>query len=92
MRGEPSTSTNLKDALCEKIPVHHDLIRYIRRHFGPNIISQITVDSLYDGLSDVKAIVKETSEIDAKYGVMIAGHSIVIIIYQLYNYFFLFCI
>lgn len=70
--------------------MHHDLLRYIRRHFGPNIISQITVDSLYDGLSDVKAIVRETSEIDPKYGVMIANSILIIIIYQLYNYFFCF--
>ncbi|KAL6428166.1 hypothetical protein ACFW04_008490 [Cataglyphis niger] len=72
-RGEPSTSTNLKEALCEKIPVHHDLVRYIRRNFGPNIVSQITIDSLYDGLNDVKSIVKETSEIDPKHGLMFRG-------------------
>ncbi|XP_070155153.1 citrate synthase-like [Polyergus mexicanus] len=75
-RGEPSTSTNLKEALCEKIPVHHDLLRYIRRNFGPNIISQITVESLYDGLSDVKSIVKETSEIDPKHGIVYRGLTI----------------
>ncbi|XP_020289299.1 probable citrate synthase 2, mitochondrial isoform X2 [Pseudomyrmex gracilis] len=62
-KGEPSTSTNLKEALNEKIPVHHDLLRNFRRYFGPNIISQITVENLYDGLSDVKTLVKETAEI-----------------------------
>lgn len=68
-RGESSTSTNLKEVLCEKISVYHDLLRNFRRHFGPTIISQITVDNLYEGLSDVKTLVKETSELDPKHGV-----------------------
>jgi len=68
--GEPSTSTNLKEALWEKIPVHHDLVRKFRHNFGPFVISEITVDNLYDGLSNVKTIVRETSEIDSKHGVI----------------------
>lgn len=72
--------------------MHHDLIRYIRRNYGPNIVSQITIDSLYDGLNDVKSIVKETSEIDPKHGVMITEIQFraTIIIYRLYNYLFFF--
>jgi len=70
-RGEPSTSTNLKEALCEKIPVHHDLLRNFRFYFGSNVVSQITVENLYTGLNDVKTIVKETSELDPKHGVII---------------------
>nr|XP_012224555.1 PREDICTED: probable citrate synthase 1, mitochondrial [Linepithema humile] len=75
-RGEPSTSTNLKEALCEKISVHHDLLRNFRRHFGPTIISQITVDNLYEGLSNVKTLVKETSELDPKHGIVYRGLTI----------------
>ncbi|XP_011700384.1 PREDICTED: uncharacterized protein LOC105457429 [Wasmannia auropunctata] len=71
-RGVPSTSMNLKEALCEKIPVHHDLLRNFRFHFGPSVVSQITVEDLYAGLSDVKTIVKETSELHPKHGVIIA--------------------
>lgn len=70
-RGESSTSENLKEALSEKIPLYHDLLRNFRRHHGPSIISHITVDDLYNGLSGVKTIVRETSEIDPKRGVMI---------------------
>jgi len=77
--GEPSTSTNLKEALWEKIPVHHDLVRKFRHNFGPFVISEITVDNLYDGLSNVKTIVRETSEIDSKHGVMYHGKYIRII-------------
>ncbi|XP_018347370.1 PREDICTED: citrate synthase, mitochondrial-like isoform X2 [Trachymyrmex septentrionalis] len=75
-RGEPSTSTNLKEALCEKIPVHHDLIRNFRLNFGPSVISQITVENLYTGLNDVKTIVKETSELDPKHGIVYRGLTI----------------
>lgn len=77
IRGEPSTSTNLKEALCEKISVHHDLVRNFRRNFGPTIISQITVDNLYEGLNNVKTLVKETSELDTKHGVIITKHLII---------------
>ncbi|XP_028047292.2 probable citrate synthase 2, mitochondrial, partial [Monomorium pharaonis] len=75
-RGEPSTSTNLKEALCEKIPVHHDLLRNFRFHFGPSVVSQITVEHLYAGLADVKTIVKETSELDPKHGITYRGLTI----------------
>lgn len=75
-RGEPSTSTNLKEALSEKIPVHHDLLRKFRSHFGPNVVSQITVEDLYAGLSDVKTVVRETSELDPQHGVIIAEYLI----------------
>ncbi|KAG5343906.1 CISY1 synthase, partial [Acromyrmex charruanus] len=75
-RGEPSTSTNLKEALCEKIPVHHDLMRNFRLHFGPSVVSQITVENLYTGLNDIKIIVKETSELDPKHGIVYRGLTI----------------
>ncbi|XP_014483178.1 PREDICTED: probable citrate synthase 2, mitochondrial [Dinoponera quadriceps] len=75
-RGEPSTSENLKEALGEKIPLYHDLLRNFRRHRGPSIISHITVDDLYGGLSGVKTIVRETSEIDPKHGVVYRGLTI----------------
>lgn len=81
-RGKPSASTNLKEAVCEKIPVHHDLLRNFRLHFGPSVVSQITVENLYTGLNDVKTIVKETSELDPKHGVIIAEYLIVKFIYR----------
>lgn len=70
-RGEPSTSENLKEALSEKIPLYHDLLRNFQRHYGSRIIGHITVDDLYNGLNGVTTIVRETSEIDLKRGVMI---------------------
>lgn len=70
-RGTPSTSTNLKEALCEKIPLHHDLIRKFRLCHGGSVISQITVEQLYQGLKGVRTTVRETSEIDQQLGVIL---------------------
>ncbi|KAK2580102.1 hypothetical protein KPH14_012380 [Odynerus spinipes] len=75
-RGVPSTSTNLKEALCEKIPVHYDLLRNFRREHGQSVISRITVDDMYDGLRGVNTMVRETSENDPKYGVRYRGLTI----------------
>lgn len=70
-RGVPSTSTDLKEALCEKIPIHYDLLRNFRQQHGSSVISQVTVENIYQGLNGVNTIVRETSETDSKYGVNI---------------------
>ncbi|XP_046819503.1 probable citrate synthase, mitochondrial [Vespa crabro] len=75
-RGVPSTSTNLKEALCEKIPVHYDLLRNFRKEHGQSVISRITVDNVYDGLQGVNTMVRETSENDSKYGIRYRGLTI----------------
>ncbi|XP_066591632.1 citrate synthase, mitochondrial-like, partial [Prorops nasuta] len=75
-RGTPSSSNDLKEALSEKIPLHHDLIRNFRRLQGSTIISNITVDSIYQGLQNISAIVRDTSEVDAKAGIRFRGFSI----------------
>lgn len=74
MRGVPSTSTNLKEALCEKIPIHYDLLRNFRRQHGSSVISRITVENMYQGLNGVNTMVRETSELDPKYGVSICRY------------------
>lgn len=68
-RGVPSTSTNLKEALCEKIPTHYDLLRKFRQQHGSCIVSHVTVENMYQGLNGVDTMVRETSEIDPKHGV-----------------------
>ncbi|XP_068990947.1 citrate synthase-like [Neodiprion pinetum] len=75
-RGTPSTSTDLKEALCEKIPLYHDLLRNFRLRHGACVVSHLTVDDLYQGLSDVSTMVRETSEIDQKLGVKYRGLAI----------------
>ncbi|CAK9810720.1 Probable citrate synthase, mitochondrial [Anthophora quadrimaculata] len=75
-RGTPSTSTNLKEALCEKIPVHYDLLRNFRQQHGSSVVSHITVDNIYKGLNGVNTMVRETSEIDPKYGIKYRGLTI----------------
>ena len=68
-RGVPSTSNVLKEALCEKIPLHHDLLRKFRQLHGLDVVSQITVNDLYCGLDGVNALLRETSEVDTDSGV-----------------------
>ncbi|XP_017793182.1 PREDICTED: citrate synthase, mitochondrial-like [Habropoda laboriosa] len=75
-RGVPSTSTNLKEALCEKIPVHYDLLRNFRQQHGSSVVSHITVDDIYKGLNGVNTMVRETAEIDPKYGIKYRGLTI----------------
>ncbi|XP_043494541.1 probable citrate synthase 2, mitochondrial, partial [Polistes fuscatus] len=75
-RGIPSTSTNLKEALCEKIPIHYDLLRNFRKEHGQSVISRITVNDIYDGLRGVNMMVRETSENDPKYGIRYRGLTI----------------
>ncbi|XP_015592685.1 citrate synthase, mitochondrial [Cephus cinctus] len=75
-RGNSSTSNDLKEALCEKIPVHYDLVRKFRHQYGPAIVGQVTVDDLYRGLRGVNTIVRETSELDKKFGIKYRGLTI----------------
>ncbi|XP_017766296.1 PREDICTED: probable citrate synthase 1, mitochondrial [Eufriesea mexicana] len=75
-RGVPSTSIDLKEALCEKIPIHYDLLRNFRQRYGSSVISHITVENIYQGLNGVKTMVRETSELDPKYGIRYRGLTI----------------
>ncbi|XP_026674721.1 citrate synthase, mitochondrial-like [Ceratina calcarata] len=75
-RGAPSTSTNLKEALNEKIPVHYDLLRNIRQQYGSAVISRITVENMYNGLRGVNSMVRDTCETDPKHGIKYRGLTI----------------
>lgn len=68
-RGTPSTSIDLKEAVREKIPLHYDLLRKLRSQHGSTVISRITVDDIYEGLKGVNTLVRETSEVDPRFGV-----------------------
>ncbi|XP_015126096.1 probable citrate synthase 2, mitochondrial [Diachasma alloeum] len=72
-RGVPSSSTNLKEALSEKIPLYYDLLREFREEHNATVIGQITVDDLYSGLSGVNTTVRETSEIHPELGITYRG-------------------
>ncbi|XP_014218977.1 citrate synthase, mitochondrial-like [Copidosoma floridanum] len=80
-RGVPSTSTDLKEVLCEKIPLHHDLLRKFHRVHGFDVVSQITVNDIYRGLDGVNALIRETSEYDPQTGIKYRGLSLP----ELYN-------
>ncbi|XP_063978864.1 probable citrate synthase, mitochondrial isoform X2 [Diachasmimorpha longicaudata] len=72
-RGVPSSSTNLKEALSEKIPLYYDLLREFREEHNDTVIGQITVNDLYSGLSGVNTTVRETSEVHSQLGIMYRG-------------------
>ncbi|XP_078052101.1 putative citrate synthase 2, mitochondrial [Augochlora pura] len=72
-RGAPSANKDLKQALWEKIPIHYDLLRNFRQHYGSSVVSHITVEDIYQGLNGVKTIVRETSETDPKHGIKFRG-------------------
>ncbi|XP_076227656.1 putative citrate synthase 2, mitochondrial [Nomia melanderi] len=72
-KGSPSTSTNLKEALWEKIPIHYDLLRNFREQHGSSVVSHVTVENIYQGLNGVKTMVRETSETDPKHGIKYRG-------------------
>ncbi|XP_011498429.1 PREDICTED: citrate synthase, mitochondrial-like isoform X2 [Ceratosolen solmsi marchali] len=75
-RGVPSTSTDLKEALCEKIPLHHDLLRNFQQLHGLDVVSQVTVNDIYRGLSGVDVLIRETSEVNTKSQIKYRGLSI----------------
>jgi hypothetical protein len=52
--------------LCEKIPLHHDLLRKFQQIHGLDVVSQITVNDIYRGLDGVDALIRETSEVNMK--------------------------
>ncbi|KZC10622.1 putative citrate synthase 1, mitochondrial, partial [Dufourea novaeangliae] len=72
-RNTPSISTNLKEALWEKIPVHYDLLRNFRERYGSTVVSHVTVENIYQGLNGVNTMVRETSETDPKHGIKYRG-------------------
>ncbi|KAG7196733.1 hypothetical protein KM043_013993 [Ampulex compressa] len=48
----------------------------LRRQHGKCVINNITVNDMYRGLSEVNTMVRETSEVDLKYGIRYRGLSI----------------
>lgn len=64
-----TTSNDLKEALWEKIPLHYDLVRNFRENHGRSVVSSVTLNDIYEGLTGLDVIVKETCEIHPKFGV-----------------------
>ncbi len=63
----------LKDRLAEKIPAWREEIRAVVRDHGDLSLSEATVSSVYGGMRGLRALICETSEVEADKGLIIRG-------------------
>lgn len=71
-----STSTNLKDALGELIPVHRQKVKEFVSQHGKDVVGQVTIEQMYGGMRSIKGLVWETSVLDADEGIRFRGYTI----------------
>jgi len=71
-----TTTVDLKEVLNKKVPEQQKLIKEFRSAHGAKKIGEITVDMLYGGMRSMKALVTETSVLDADEGIRFRGYSI----------------
>lgn len=71
-----NTSTSLKDVLAKKIVEHQKTVSAFRKEYGDTVIQQLTVDMAYGGMRSVKALVCETSVLDAEEGIRFRNYTI----------------
>ena len=71
-----NTSTSLKDVLAKKIVEHQKTVGAFRKEYGETVIQQLTVDMAYGGMRSVKALVCETSVLDAEEGIRFRNYTI----------------
>lgn len=70
------STTNLKEAIAQKIPPHVKKVREFRKQHGSSVLQKITVDMIYGGMRTMKAMVTETSVLDPVEGIRFRGYSI----------------
>lgn len=68
--------TDLKAALAAKIPKEQERIKNFRKKYGETKIGEVTINMIYGGMRGIKAIVSETSILDANEGIRFRGYSI----------------
>lgn len=66
--------TTLQDLLQEKIPKFRDEIRDLVSRRGDQVISEVTVAQAYGGMRGVKAMICDTSVVEADKGLIVRGH------------------
>lgn len=70
------SSVNLKEVLAKKIPAHNKKVAEFRREHGSTVVQQTTIDMIYGGMRSMKAMVTETSVLDAEEGIRFRGYTI----------------
>lgn len=71
-----STSTDLKAVLAERIPKTQKAVKEFRQQHGNKVVGEINIDMIYGGMRSMKALVCETSVLDADEGIRFRGYSI----------------
>jgi citrate synthase len=60
-RPASSDSTDLKEVVASQIPEHRKLVKEFVGKYGNEVVGQVTLDQMYGGMRDIKALVWETS-------------------------------
>jgi len=68
--------TDLKAVLANKITDHQKKVAAFRKEHGDTVIQETTIDMTYGGMRSMKALVCETSVLDAEEGIRFRGYSI----------------
>lgn len=75
-RSMASSSTDLKSVVAEKLKQSGEEIKAFRKQHGSTVVGDVTVDMMYGGMRGIKALVTETSVLDADEGIRFRGYSI----------------
>lgn len=67
---------DLKEVLKERIVAHQKKVTEFRKEHADTVIQQTTIDMAYGGMRSMKALVCETSVLDADEGIRFRGYSI----------------
>lgn len=69
-------STNLKEVLSELIPEHQKTVKEFVSKYGNEVVNQVTLEQMYGGMRDIKAMIWETSVLDKNEGIRFRGYTI----------------
>ncbi|XP_062138481.1 probable citrate synthase, mitochondrial isoform X1 [Drosophila sulfurigaster albostrigata] len=71
-----SDGASLRDVLSAKIPQEQERVKAFRKEFGATKMGETTIDMMYGGMRGIRALVTETSVLDADEGIRFRGLSI----------------
>ncbi|VVC31894.1 Citrate synthase,Citrate synthase active site,Citrate synthase-like, small alpha subdomain,Citrate [Cinara cedri] len=71
-----ASTTDLKSIVAEKLKQSGEEIKAFRKQNGATVVGDVTVDMMYGGMRGIKALVTETSVLDADEGIRFRGYSI----------------
>lgn len=75
-RSMANSNNDLKSVVAEKLKQSGEEIKAFRKQHGSTVVGDVTVDMMYGGMRGIKALVTETSVLDADEGIRFRGYSI----------------